>query len=338
MRKLMFCLVVLCATSAYAQAPRLETYTIPGAAQAGTYVATGTVQAVRWASLAVPVSGRITHLPAQVNQHVKAGQLLAQVDSTPADQTAQASRAQIAAAQASLTQAKQEWQRTQALAAQHYLSTAALEKAQAQYQVAAAQAQAQIAAANAAGAQAAQYRLQAPFAGIIARVDGNLGALAMPAQTLVDLYDPNALRVEVQLPASVFNELLQNQTPELRRGTTSLTPTQVQWFPTTEQYSQTRTVRIGLHTGSDVVPGSTVQVNFSTRQAARIRIPTASVLRQNEFASVYVVNAQAQSQLRYVRLGQTLGDHVEVLAGLRAGERIALQPELAAQHRQGDRP
>jgi membrane fusion protein, multidrug efflux system len=46
-----------------------------------------------------------------------------------------------------------------------------------------------------------------------------------------------------------------------------------------------------------------------------------------------VLDAQDRPLLRQVRLGRTLGDKVEVLSGIRAGERVALQPQAAAKVR-----
>jgi hypothetical protein len=44
---------------------------------------------------------------------------------------------------------------------------------------------------------------------------------------------------------------------------------------------------------------------------------------------VYVINAQGQPSLRQVRLGQTVGERVEVLSGLRADDKVAAEPQLA---------
>ena len=46
--------------------------------------------------------------------------------------------------------------------------------------------------------------------------------------------------------------------------------------------------------------------------------------------AVYVVDAKGVPALRQVRLGRAEGDTVEVLAGLSAGERVALDPQAAA--------
>jgi multidrug efflux pump subunit AcrA (membrane-fusion protein) len=48
---------------------------------------------------------------------------------------------------------------------------------------------------------------------------------------------------------------------------------------------------------------------------------------------VYVLDGQGRPLLRQVRLGRPAGDMVEVLSGVRAGDRIALKPQAAAKVR-----
>ena len=67
-----------------------------------------------------------------------------------------------------------------------------------------------------------------------------------------------------------------------------------------------------------------------TGRTAALLVPRAAVLQRSELTAVYVVGESAGPQLRQIRLG-TAGDEraVEVLAGLRAGERVALEPVKA---------
>jgi multidrug efflux pump subunit AcrA (membrane-fusion protein) len=54
------------------------------------------------------------------------------------------------------------------------------------------------------------------------------------------------------------------------------------------------------------------------------------VVRRAELTGVYVVDAQGAAVLRQVRLGRSQGNSVEVLSGVSAGERVALDPQAAA--------
>lgn len=329
MHLLRFSVIALSASPALA-AP-LPTLLLGNLQQQASYQSQGVVQAQRSAQLAVPVSGRITQLSARAGDSVKAGTVLARVDGEAAQQSASASQAQIAAAQAQLEQARREFARTQKLAAQNFISASALDGAQAQLKTAEAQARAQIAAARAAGAQAGLYQLSAPFAGTIARVNGDLGALAMPGQAIVELYDGNALRVEIQLPASVYANVNQQATPTLNWRGQVLKVGRIEWFPATDANSQTRTVRVNLQAGSPVPVGEMVQAGFTLRNSSsQLRVPAAAVSRQREFDAVYTVDVSGRPSLRYVRLGSMENGTYPVLAGLRAGERIAANAEQAA--------
>ncbi|WP_293813797.1 efflux RND transporter periplasmic adaptor subunit [uncultured Aquitalea sp.] len=315
--------------SPFGFALELQTVTITAGEGQGWYEATGTLQAVKSAQLSVPVAGRITQLPAQVNAQVKAGQLLAQIDGAPAEQAANASRAQIAAAEAGLAQAKSEFARAKALADKQYLSASAFEKAQAQYRIAEAQAKAQMAQAGAATAQAALFRLTAPFAGVVARVNGDLGAVTMPSQPIVELYDPAALRVEVQLPATAIESLKRDISPQVTLAGRKLPVEDVQWFPTTDLQAQSRTVRIQLRPGVKATPGNSAQVLFSTVSKGQMVVPSTSVLRFTEFSAVYILTQDGTPQMRYIRTGKVLGAQTEVLSGLRRGDKLVLNPAAA---------
>ena len=326
---LRFSVIALSASPALA-AP-LPTLLLGSLQHSASYQSQGVVQAQRSALLSVPVSGRITQLGARAGDTVKAGTVLARVDGEAAQQSASASQAQIAAAQAQLEQARREFARTQKLAAQNFISASALDGAQAQLKTAEAQARAQIAAARAAGAQAGLYQLSAPFAGTIARVNGDLGALAMPGQAIVELYDGSALRVEVQLPASVYANVKQQTPPTLNWRGQALKVGRIEWFPATDASSQTRTVRVNLQAGSAVPVGEMVQAGFTLRGSdSQLRVPAAAVSRQREFDAVYTVDGNGRPSLRYVRLGSMENGSYPVLAGLRAGERIAANAEQAA--------
>jgi multidrug efflux system membrane fusion protein len=54
------------------------------------------------------------------------------------------------------------------------------------------------------------------------------------------------------------------------------------------------------------------------------------VVRRAEMTGLYVVDDKGAAQLRQVRLGRVQGANIEVLSGVSAGERVALDPQAAA--------
>ena len=59
-------------------------------------------------------------------------------------------------------------------------------------------------------------------------------------------------------------------------------------------------------------------------------VPRAAVLRRSEVTAVYVVDDKGEPRLRQVRSAPSSDEHpIEVLAGLKAGEKVALEPVKA---------
>jgi hypothetical protein len=78
-----------------------------------------------------------------------------------------------------------------------------------------------------------------------------------------------------------------------------------------------------------IYPGIYARAHFVTGRAPALLVPRAAVLQRSEVTAVYVVG-DSGLQLRQIRLGTAGDEHaVEVLAGLRAGERVALEPVKA---------
>ncbi|HEX6363126.1 MAG TPA: efflux RND transporter periplasmic adaptor subunit, partial [Albitalea sp.] len=309
-----------------------------GAAPAGAGY-DGVVQAVRRTAVAAQVSGAVVELPVKAGDPVKAGQVLARLDARAAEQTAQVGAAQVQAARAAVEAATREYERQKQLFEKRYISQAALDRAEAQHKAAQAQADAQLAAAGAARTQSGFYVVRAPYAGVVADVAVVLGDMAMPGRPLMTLYDPSALRVAVPVPetlapladpAGVLVEI-----PGAVNG--RVKPTGLLALPTVDAATHTQEVRLDLPPKlAGVTPGMFARVWFAGRAAAdedRLFVPASAIVRRAELTGLYGVGIDGRPLLRQVRLGRSAGDRIEVLAGVAAGERVALDPQAAARIR-----
>ena len=63
---------------------------------------------------------------------------------------------------------------------------------------------------------------------------------------------------------------------------------------------------------------------------ARLYVPAQALVKRAEMIGVYVVNSEGRPLLRLVRTGRTAAGRTEILSGLAAGERVALDPQAAA--------
>lgn len=298
----------------------------------------GRVQAVRQAVIAAQVPGAVVELNVRAGDHVKAGQVLARLDAQAAEQGVVASGAQARAAVAQLEVARREVQRKRQLFARNYISRAALDQAEAAFRAARAQVNALSAQTGAARSQAGFFVLKAPFDGVVSERSAELGDMAMPGKPLMTLYDPAALRVSAAVPASV----LKGGTPavqiQLAGGSAPMAPEHLQVLRTVDPASLTQEVRAGLPAGTTAVPGmfAALLVTPPVMETAEgdttpghIHVPRSAVVRRAEMTGVYVLDDRGTPLLRQVRLGPVVGDQVELLSGVEAGERVATDVHAA---------
>ena len=292
----------------------------------------GVVQPVKQSTISAQASGRIATLSVKAGDKVRAGQLLATIDDREAQTGVQRSQAQVAQAQADLRNAQANFNRTRDLQGKGFVSAAALDTADTQLKGAlAARDQASAGAAQAALAQGFT-RVTAPFDGWVLLTQAEAGDLASPGKPLLTLYAPLPLRAVVQVPVSrsalaraagMAEVLVQNGGKDAW-----IRPIATSTVPTADPVSQTIEWRLELPAESAKVllPGQQVRVRFTGGQAQRSTVPVSAILRRGELTAVYVASAKG-FVLKAVRLGAVHGaDGVEVLAGLAADDRVALDP------------
>jgi hypothetical protein len=199
-------------------------------------------------------------------------------------------------------------------------------------------------------------RLTAPYDGWVLQTHAEAGSLAMPGSPVLTVYAPQPIRAVVYVPASqqALAQSAQQVEIQLPGSAAWVAPAQQQRLPTVDPVSQTVEWRLDLSAedGANQTPGSQVRVRFAggkdaaTNPAAspeRLVVPKAAVLRRGELTAVYVVVSKSKDKdqgegdaktegfaLRAVRTGSAHGDAgVEIVAGVKAGDRVALDPVRA---------
>lgn len=281
-----------------------------------TYPAEAVVEAVRQATVAAQIQGRVVDVRVDAGQSVRKGDLLMRIDAREATEGA-------AAAQAQLVQAKANHERTMNLFLQKFVSAAALDKAEADLKAAQA-------AAAASGATVSHAEVTAPIAGIVSQRQTELGEMATPGKPLVTVYDPKGLRVIASIPQYKLADVKRGGRARLEFPESGLwlDASRVEILPTADAKSHTVTARLYLpEEAAGVLPGMAARAHFVTGKGKKLTVPPQAVIRRGEVTGVYVVDAQDTPKLRQVRIGEMLGNgEIEVLAGLSPGERVSLEP------------
>jgi multidrug efflux pump subunit AcrA (membrane-fusion protein) len=106
--------------------------------------------------------------------------------------------------------------------------------------------------------------------------------------------------------------------------------------PTADPRTHTTRVRIDLKDDAlakgarGLFPGVFARAHFATGKVTRLMVPREAIVRRSEVTAVYVIDDKGAPQLRQVRLGTAADERaIEVLAGVKPGERVALDPVAA---------
>jgi RND family efflux transporter MFP subunit len=330
-------LTVLAAAPVLAQGGvSVPTVQIGARAVSTGYEIDGVVEPVKQSVISAQTSGRVVNLLVKMGDRVKAGQLLATIDDRETAVGVQRSQAQMSQAQAELRNAQVHYERTRELRAQGFMSQAALDVAQTQYQAAQAGHAQATAGARASALSQGYTRVTAPYDGWVLQTHAEAGDLAVPGKPIVTVYAPQPLRAVVQVPASLADstrsakEVLV-QLSDANGDSKWVAPVKRSAMPAADPVSQTVVWRLDLsaQAAQNLLPGQQLRVRFVGGQAQRTVVPAAAVLRRGELTAVYVASERG-FVLRAVRLGADHGaEGVEIVAGLSAGEQVATDPVRA---------
>ena len=315
--------------------PGLETLTMAPESVARERSWDGVVQAVHQATLAAQTAGRVMELPFDVNDYVQAGDVV--VRFTDVEQRSGRAQADAAlrAARAQTEEAEVEYRRIADLAQRQLVARSQLDQATARRDAMRANLAAAEAALRQAGEQVDYTVVRAPYSGLVTERHVELGETVVPGQPLISGLSLGQLRVEVQLPQADIAAIREHKSAVLRLNDgRDIVAREVVVFPTANPQTHSFTVRIELpEMETGLQPGNIVKVRFKLGESERLMVPTSALVRRSEIAAVYVISPQGRVSLRQIRPGDVYGEQVEVIAGLAAGDQVALDPvaALAAQ-------
>ena len=309
-----------------------------------TYSAEAVIEAVRQSTVSAQISGRIVELRFDVGDCVKKGEVIVRIDERAAGQALAASEAQVREADAAARNARVQYERSRQLLAQKFISQAALDKAEADYKQAQARLSAMLAGAGQAATERSFATIVAPYSGVVSARHVELGEMAVARQAAHD-------RLRSRPRCAWWPTCRRRRSPAIqaggtrahrgaRRSAAGSRCASVTVVPSADPRTHTTQVRLELPDGrARHLSRACSRARISSiGRAPRLLVPRAAVFQRSEVTGVYVVDDKGAPRLRQIRLG-TAGDEraVEVLAGLKPGERVALEP-VKAGHGRAARP
>lgn len=314
-----------------APAADIETVTVGLAELPRVYRLDGIVEAVNRGTIAAQTAGRVLDVRYDVDDIVEEGDVLIVLDDAQQQAAVRQARANLDAAEARRLDAEQEFRRIRGVFEQEAVSQATMDRVTAERNQAIAAEKAAAAALQQAEQDLAYTQVLAPYRGIVTERLIEVGEIAQPGTALMSGISLDSLRISVDVPQDLIGTIREERKAQAHVNGRWVPASQVTVFPIADPRSDTFEVRIELPEGtSGVFPGMYVKVGFSVGADRSLVIPLETVVVRSEVIGVYVVDELGDIRLRHVRLGSPAGrDHVTVLSGLDAGERVALDPVAA---------
>jgi RND family efflux transporter MFP subunit len=311
-RILILILLVLAAAAAgwwrYGRGPEVKAV----AATRGTAVeivyATGGVEPVTWAKVASLVRGRIADICHCEGRSVKKGDVLAKLDDSEVS-------AQLKELKAREDFLKREMSRVSELITRGAATTQAYERASMDLR----QVEGLISVQN---EKISEYTIVSPMDGVVLRRDGEVGEIAEVGQVL--------FRVGVPKPLQVVAEVNEEDIPRVKVGQTVLFRTDAfpdrrlegavrELTPMGDVAAKTFRIKVALPEDTPLQPGMSVEANVITREKPNALLIPSDAVQDN---AVFVVDGD-HLRRRALKIGIRGSRTVEVLSGLKDGERVA---------------
>jgi RND family efflux transporter MFP subunit len=293
--------------------------------------ALGETRASKELKAAFEVPGRVTERPVEVGQRVKAGDLVARLDAEGYENGQRAAKAEVARWKAQRDQSARDKRRAESLQSQGVLTAA-------QAEAASTGTEALDAAVRAASVQVSETErlvskteVRAPFDAIVAAVLVEPGEVVAAGTPVAILHAVGSVEVTVELPEDWASQVSVGQTvsarlplfgPEDRPGkVTELSPA--------AGPGRLFAVRVEIPMPEGLSAGVAAEVQFERDAGEVLTVPLAAIADPSGTRPwVYRLRDNTVERARLVP-GRPVGERVEVLEGLAAGDRVVVSHLMA---------
>lgn len=318
--------------------------------------ASGYVVAQRKAALASKITGRLVSISVEEGDFVKKGQVVARIENEDISASKEQAEANLITARHNLEQARAEliesektFKRYSELLPFEYVSKADFDSAEARYK----RAKASVSAAESniksamAALKSAEVSLEysfirAPFDGVVLTKNADIGDIITPIgaaanakAAVVTIADMNSLQVEVDVSESNLGIVKKGQPCEIQldaipdsrfRGIVHMI------VPTADRSKATVLVKIRfIDTDPRILPEMSAKAAFLEReitkdeQNPKIALNPEAISTRNGKQFVFLIKDNRAIETPIVT-GQKLGDFIEILSGVKPGDRVVLKP------------
>jgi membrane fusion protein, multidrug efflux system len=295
--------------------PRVTIDAATSHAFSDVYVAVGTANANEQVSVRAPVTERITQLGFSDGDYVQKGQMLAVL--AQGQETAS-----LASAQARAREAEQQLARISELHRRGFATNASLEAQTAS-------ASAAKALANEARASIGDRVVRAPFSGYVSLRRISVGAVVSAGDEIAAVSDLSSIKLDFNVPETMLANVRVGQviTAKAAAFPDYVASGQITAIdPVINAQTRTATLRAVLPNRDAMLkPGMLLSVTIASKNRTAPAVPELSLVREGDTSFVYTVASDLKVKRTPVKTGTRDGNLVEIVDGLKVGDRIVTE-------------
>ncbi|RMA58779.1 efflux RND transporter periplasmic adaptor subunit [Ulvibacter antarcticus] len=293
----------------------------------------GKIQAANSADLSTRMMGYVNKVHVNVGDKVRKGQLLVSINNSDL----QAKRAQVNAgiteATAAFNNAQKDYNRFENLFTDKSASQKELDDMTASFEMAKARLESANQLKNEINAQFVYSNITAPFNGTVTSKNVEAGNMANPGAPIISIETPGNFEVMARVPETEISEIKNDTKVDVLVKSINktiigkVTEVSTSAKNTGGQYL----VKIALDkTDSPILSGMFTTVQFPIERKAKstmVLVPLEAIVTKGQLSGVYTVSESNTALLRWLRLGRTFGNQIEVLSGLNSDEAYIVSAE-----------
>ena len=293
----------------------------------------GKIEAVNSANLSTRMMGYVDKIYVQVGEKVSKGQQLISISNTDLTAKLAQGNAGITEATAAYNNAEKDFNRFTTLFNENSASQKELDDITANYTMAKARLEGAKQMKNEVNAQFSYTNIRAPFSGTVTNKFINVGDMANPGMPLLEVESPGKFQVLAMVPESeilqikadadvdvVLKSLGKTVKGKVLEVSTSSKNTGGQYMVKVMLEKTDATVMSGMY--------ATVQFPMQSDESSQaVMLPKEAIVTNGQLTGVYTVSQSNTALLRWLRLGRTIGDKVEVLSGMSVDEQYIVSAD-----------
>ena len=311
-------------TSQQLRASNIEIYDLNPSTLDAEIIAQGSVapSPQGQAILSAGAEGRVISIKKRLGDAVRRGETVATIES----REAAAISSEVTSAATRATLARSQLNREQRLYDEKITARADLETARTENQLAIAEARRASQAAAASGVNGRFISVRSPIGGKVTSSPAILGSYVTPQDELFRIANPNLIQIEAAVPAEDARKINPGAAAIIETPGGEISARVLAVTPAADPENRAAIVVLAPASGAALVPGEYVRVRImqqaSSNQAAILVVP-AEAVQSIEGRSVVFVKTKSGFRARPVTTGSKSGGKIEIIDGLKAGEKIA---------------